>query len=136
MRPGELIPQLRERRDERHVDVAGAAWLILGGLFKKVVISSYLAAEIVDPVSATRSPGAPDALFGIVGYAIVIYADFSGYTDIAIGTAKLLGFRFPKNFDRPYAARSIQRLLASLAHDALPVAARLPVHPAGREPDG
>ena len=109
VRPGELIPQLRERRDERHVDVAGAAWLILGGLFKKVVISSYLAAEIVDPVFGdpfTRS--APDALFGIVGYAIVIYADFSGYTDIAIGIAKLLGFRFPKNFDRPYAARSIQ----------------------------
>ena len=109
VRPGELIPQIQERRDERHVDVAGAAWLILGGLFKKVVVSSYLAAQIVDPVFGdpfTRS--APDALFAILGYAIVIYADFSGYTDIAIGVAKLLGFRFPKNFDRPYAARSIQ----------------------------
>jgi alginate O-acetyltransferase complex protein AlgI len=109
VRPNELIPQLRERRDERHVDVAGAAWLILGGLFKKVVVSSYLAAQIVDPVfgdPAQRS--APDALFGILGYAIVIYADFSGYTDIAIGVAKLLGFQFPRNFDRPYAARSIQ----------------------------
>jgi D-alanyl-lipoteichoic acid acyltransferase DltB (MBOAT superfamily) len=109
VRPSELIPQLQERRDERHVDVAGAAWLILGGLFKKVVVSSYLAAQIVDPVFGdpfTRS--APDALFGIVGYAIVIYADFSGYTDIAIGVAKLLGFRFPRNFDQPYAARSIQ----------------------------
>ena len=109
VRPIELIPQLVERRDERHVDVAGAAWLILGGLFKKVVVSSYLAAQIVDPVfgdPARRS--AADALFGILGYAIVIYADFSGYTDIAIGVAKLLGFRFPRNFDRPYAARSIQ----------------------------
>ena len=109
IRANELIPQLRERRDERHVDVAGAAWLILGGLFKKVVVSSYLAAQIVDPVfgdPAQRS--APDALFGILGYAIVIYADFSGYTDIAIGVAKLLGFQFPRNFDRPYAARSIQ----------------------------
>jgi D-alanyl-lipoteichoic acid acyltransferase DltB (MBOAT superfamily) len=109
VRPNELIPQLRERRDERHVDVAGAAWLILGGLFKKVVVSSYLATQIVDPVfgdPAQRS--APDALFGILGYAIVIYADFSGYTDIAIGVAKLLGFQFPRNFDRPYAARSIQ----------------------------
>jgi alginate O-acetyltransferase complex protein AlgI len=109
VRPGELIPQIRERRDERHVDVAGAAWMILGGLFKKVVVSSYLAAQIVDPVFGdpfTRS--APDALFAILGYAIVIYADFSGYTDIAIGIAKLLGFRFPKNFDRPYAASSIQ----------------------------
>ena len=109
VRPGELIPQIQERRDERHVDVAGAAWMILGGLFKKVVVSSYLAAQIVDPVFGdpfTRS--APDALFAILGYAIVIYADFSGYTDIAIGIAKLLGFRFPKNFDRPYAASSIQ----------------------------
>jgi D-alanyl-lipoteichoic acid acyltransferase DltB (MBOAT superfamily) len=109
VRPNELIPQLRERRDERHVDVAGAAWLILGGLFKKVVVSSYLAAQIVDPVfgdPAQRS--APDAFFGILGYAIVIYADFSGYTDIAIGVAKLLGFQFPRNFDRPYAALSIQ----------------------------
>jgi len=109
VRPNELIPQLRERRDERHLDVAGAAWLILGGLFKKVVVSSYLATQIVDPVfgdPAQRS--APDALFGILGYAIVIYADFSGYTDIAIGVAKLLGFQFPRNFDRPYAARSIQ----------------------------
>ena len=109
VRPHELIPQLRERRDERHVDVAGAAWLILGGLFKKVVISSYLAAQIVDPVFGDPSPrSAPDALFGILGYAIVIYADFSGYTDIAIGIAKLLGFQFPRNFDRPYAAVSIQ----------------------------
>jgi alginate O-acetyltransferase complex protein AlgI len=109
VRPGELIPQLRERRDERHVDVAGAAWLILGGLFKKVVVSSYLAAQIVDPVFGdpfTRS--APDALFGIMGYAIVIYTDFSGYTDMAIGVAKMLGFTFPRNFDRPYSARSIQ----------------------------
>jgi D-alanyl-lipoteichoic acid acyltransferase DltB (MBOAT superfamily) len=109
VRPNELIPQLRERRDERHVDVAGAAWLILGGLFKKVVVSSYLTTQIVDPVfgdPAQRS--APDALFGILGYAIVIYADFSGYTDIAIGVAKLLGFQFPRNFDRPYAARSFQ----------------------------
>jgi alginate O-acetyltransferase complex protein AlgI len=109
VRPAELIPQLRERRDERHVDVAGAAWLILGGLFKKVVVSSYLAAQIVDPVFGDPfARSAPDALFAIVGYAIVIYADFSGYTDIAIGIAKLLGFQFPRNFDRPYAARSIQ----------------------------
>jgi alginate O-acetyltransferase complex protein AlgI len=109
VRPHELIPQLRERRDERHVDVAGASWLILGGLFKKVVVSSYLAAQIVDPAFGDPAElSAFDALFAILGYAIVIYADFSGYTDIAIGIAKLLGFRFPRNFDRPYAAASIQ----------------------------
>jgi D-alanyl-lipoteichoic acid acyltransferase DltB (MBOAT superfamily) len=109
VRPNELIPQLQERRDERHVDVAGASWMILGGLFKKVVVSSFLATQIVDPAFGDPAAlSAADAVFAILGYAIVIYADFSGYTDIAIGIAKLLGFRFPKNFDRPYAAASIQ----------------------------
>ncbi|MGZ8614074.1 MAG: MBOAT family O-acyltransferase [Actinomycetota bacterium] len=109
VRPDELIPQLQVRRDPRHLDVAGSAWLIFGGLFKKVVISSYLATTIVDPVFGDPSrQSAIDAIFGIVGYAVVIYADFSGYTDIAIGVAKLLGFQFPQNFDRPYSARSLQ----------------------------
>ena len=109
VRPNELIPQLDVRRDPRHVDVAGAAWLIFGGLFKKVVISSFLASAIVDPVFGDPARhSALEALFAIWGYAIVIYADFSGYTDIAIGVAKLLGFQFPQNFDRPYSARSLQ----------------------------
>jgi len=109
VRPEELIPQLGVRRDPRHVDVAGASWLIVGGLFKKVVVSSFLAASIVEPVFGDPAAYyAIDTLFGIVAYAIVIYADFSGYTDIAIGVAKLLGFRFPQNFDRPYTARSLR----------------------------
>jgi D-alanyl-lipoteichoic acid acyltransferase DltB (MBOAT superfamily) len=109
VRPDELIPQLDVRRDQRHLDVAGAGWLILGGLFKKVVISSYLTSEIVEPVFGDPSRhSALDVLVGVWGFAVVIYADFSGYTDIAIGVAQLLGFRFPQNFDRPYVARSIQ----------------------------
>jgi alginate O-acetyltransferase complex protein AlgI len=109
VRPGELIPQLDVRRDPRHIDVSGAAYLIFGGLFKKVVISSYLAAAIVDPVFA--DPGrhsSLEVLFAVWGYAVVIYADFSGYTDIAIGIAQLLGFQFPQNFNRPYSAVSLQ----------------------------
>ena len=109
VRPNELIPQLDVRRDPRHVDVGGAAWLIFGGLFKKVVVSSFLASAIVDPVFGDPARHrAVEALFAVWGYAIVIYADFSGYTDIAIGVAKLLGFQFPQNFDRPYTARSLQ----------------------------
>lgn len=109
VRPHELIPQLDMRRDPRHVDVAGAAWLIFGGLFKKVVISSFLTSAIVDPVFGNPARhSALEALFAIWGYAVVIYADFSGYADIAIGVAKLLGFQFPQNFDRPYSARSLQ----------------------------
>ena len=109
VRPNELIPQFEHRQDARHVDVVGAGWLILGGLFRKVVIANTLATAIVDPVFGDPSRrSALDAIAGLVAYAVVIYCDFSGYTDIAIGVAKLLGFDFPQNFDRPYSARSIQ----------------------------
>jgi len=109
VRGDELIPQLIRPRDPRRVDFARGALLILGGLFKKVVISSYVATTIVDPVFA--DPGrhaALEVLLAIYGYAVVIYADFSGYTDIAIGIAALMGYRFPQNFNRPYIARSLQ----------------------------
>ena len=109
VRGDELIPQLRTVRNPRRVDFSRGAFLILGGLFKKVVISSYLATTIVDPVFA--DPGrhaALEVLLAVYGYAVVIYADFSGYTDIAIGVATLLGYRFPQNFNRPYVARSLQ----------------------------
>jgi D-alanyl-lipoteichoic acid acyltransferase DltB (MBOAT superfamily) len=109
VRPDELIPQLDVRRDARHVDVVDAGWLILGGLFKKVVIANYLAGAIVDPVFGEPTRHASlEVGVAIVAYAVQIYCDFSGYTDIAIGVAKMLGFRFPQNFDRPYSARSIQ----------------------------
>jgi D-alanyl-lipoteichoic acid acyltransferase DltB (MBOAT superfamily) len=109
VRPAELSPQFDEQRDPRHVDVTGALWLIMGGLFKKVVLANFLAGAIVDPVFGDPSRrSAVDAIVGLVGYAVQIYCDFSGYTDIAIGIAKLLGFDFPQNFDRPYAARSVQ----------------------------
>src|SRR6185312_12652666 len=109
VRPGELIPQLDIQRDPRHLDIVGAGWLILGGLFKKVVIANYLAGAIVDPVFGEPTRHASlEVGVAIVAYAVQIYCDFSGYTDIAIGVAKMLGFQFPRNFDRPYAARSIQ----------------------------
>jgi alginate O-acetyltransferase complex protein AlgI len=109
VRPNELIPQLDVPRNPRNVDVAGAAWLIFGGLFKKVVIADALATSIVDPLFGDPSRhSATDAIVGLTAYAVQIYCDFSGYTDIAIGLAKLLGFRFPQNFDRPYSARSVQ----------------------------
>jgi alginate O-acetyltransferase complex protein AlgI len=110
VRPDELIPQLDVRRDQRDIDVANAGWLILGGLFKKIVISSYLSTAIVGPVfdGDPSRHSALDVIVGVWAFAVVIYADFSGYTDIAIGVAQLLGFRFPQNFDRPYTAVSIQ----------------------------
>jgi D-alanyl-lipoteichoic acid acyltransferase DltB (MBOAT superfamily) len=84
-------------------------WMIMGGLFKKVVVSSYVSTAIVQPVfSAPSAHSAPEVIFAAWGYAVQIYCDFSGYTDIAIGLAILLGVRFPVNFDAPYTARNLQ----------------------------
>jgi alginate O-acetyltransferase complex protein AlgI len=109
VRGSELLPQIRRRRDPASIDFSRAAWLIASGLFKKVVISSYVASAIVDPVfGAPSQHSSLEILFAVYGYAVQIYADFSGYTDIAIGIALLLGFRFPANFDSPYTARDLQ----------------------------
>ena len=109
VRPGELIPQIAVPRDPQRVDTSRAFYLIATGLFKKVVIANYLASHIVDQVfGAPGQHSSLEILIGIYGYAVQIYADFSGYTDIAIGLALLLGFTFPRNFDSPYAAVSLQ----------------------------
>jgi len=109
VRGNELLPQLRRRRDADAIDYSRALWLILGGLFKKVVISSYVSSAIVVPVfTAPSQHSALESIFAAWGYAVQIYCDFSGYTDIAIGLALLLGIRFPINFDAPYTARNLQ----------------------------
>jgi alginate O-acetyltransferase complex protein AlgI len=109
VRGQELLPQIRTRRDPRRIDYSGAVYLIFSGLFKKIVISNFLASAIVDPVfGAPGQHSGVEILFAIYGYAVQIYADFSGYTDIAIGVAMLLGVQFPENFDAPYSARSLQ----------------------------
>jgi D-alanyl-lipoteichoic acid acyltransferase DltB (MBOAT superfamily) len=108
VRARELLPQLAARRDPRRVDATLAFWLISAGLFKKVVIASYLA-ESADALFAfPHEHGGLEALICVYAYALQIYADFSGYTDMAIGIALLLGFRFPANFDAPYSATSLQ----------------------------
>jgi len=108
VRAAEFSPQLTAAVPP-FVPQAEAFRLILGGLFKKVVISSYLASEIVDPVFANpEQHSSLELVFATYAYAIQIYADFSGYTDIAIGCALLLGFRFPQNFNSPYIALSLQ----------------------------
>ncbi|RMH72849.1 MAG: MBOAT family protein, partial [Actinomyces sp.] len=109
VRATELLPELRHRRPPEGVELGRAALLIGRGLFKKLVIADFLSHAIVTDVFANPSAhGALDVLGGIYGYAVQLYADFSGYTDMAIGIALLLGFRFPRNFDRPYAAVSVQ----------------------------
>jgi alginate O-acetyltransferase complex protein AlgI len=109
VRGSELLPQLESPRDPRQVDTSRAFYLIATGLFKKVVIANYLATHIVDEVfGAPVQHSSLETLVGVYAYAVQIYADFSGYTDMAIGLALLLGFKFPQNFDSPYTAVSVQ----------------------------
>ena len=109
VRATEFMPQLRfEARPDR-AEVAHAVRLIGRGMFKKVVIADFLTRAVVkDAFESPGEHGALDILAGIYGYAVQIYADFSGYTDMAIGIALLMGFRFPRNFDVPYVSDSIQ----------------------------
>jgi D-alanyl-lipoteichoic acid acyltransferase DltB (MBOAT superfamily) len=109
VRGSELLPQLERPRDSREVDTSRAFSLILGGLFFKVVIANHLATHIVDETfAAPNRHSSLEMLIGVYGYAVQIFADFFGYTAIAIGVALLLGFRFPQNFDAPYTAVSLQ----------------------------
>ncbi|MCP4222914.1 MAG: MBOAT family protein [Actinomycetia bacterium] len=108
VRATDMAPQISRRPDPRSIPAGEAFWLIGQGLIKKVVISSYLAANLVDPVfDVPGDYSRSEVLLAMYGYAIQIYADFSGYTDIAIGCALLLGFRFPQNFNAPYRALSV-----------------------------
>ena len=109
VRAHEFLPQLESPRNPRKVAVGAAVALIILGLVKKVAVADSLAREIVDPVfGVPQAYAAPDVWLATYAYAVQIYCDFSGYTDIAIGTALLLGFVFPQNFDRPYRAASIR----------------------------
>jgi alginate O-acetyltransferase complex protein AlgI len=109
VRASELLPQLESPRDPRKVDTSRAFVLILSGLFLKVVIANHLATHIVDDVfAAPNEHSSLEVLTAVYGYAVQIFADFCGYTNIAIGVALLLGFQFPQNFNSPYAAVSLQ----------------------------
>jgi alginate O-acetyltransferase complex protein AlgI len=109
VRAREFLPQLATPRDPRNVAVGAGISLIALGLVKKVAVADYLAREVVDPVfGVPEAYAAPDVALAIYAYAAQIYCDFSGYTDIAIGLALLMGFVFPQNFDRPYRAASFR----------------------------
>ena len=109
VRAREFLPQIALPRDPRDVAVGSGVLLIALGLIKKVVIADFLARNVVDPVFAVpEAYHAGDAWLAVYAYAAQIYCDFSGYTDIAIGLALLMGIVFPRNFNRPYRAASFQ----------------------------
>jgi D-alanyl-lipoteichoic acid acyltransferase DltB (MBOAT superfamily) len=109
VRAADFLPQLhREPRTGREEFRSGLL-LVFRGLFKKVVLADLLAVFAVDAVFA--DPGrfsSLELLFALYGYAFQIYNDFSGYSDVAIGAGRMLGYEFPKNFDRPYLARNVR----------------------------
>ncbi len=104
----DLAPQLTGRREGPAAFAEGARRFVLG-LGKKVLIADTLAipANLAFGLGVDRlAPGL--AWFGLACYTLQIFFDFSGYTDIAIGLGRMLGFRFMENFDAPYAARSLR----------------------------
>jgi len=109
VRASDLLPQFdRTPRLTRAMATHGLL-LIVWGLFKKTVIASEISVNLVDPVFFDPSAfGAIDIAAAVYGYAVQIYCDFSAYSDMAIGIAALLGYSFPRNFDQPYRASSMQ----------------------------
>ena len=99
-----LAPQIMNPRHITHSQIREGLWLCLWGLTKKVVIADNVA-TIVDQVFGNQAgQGGMMTLFAILAFTVQIYCDFSGYTDIARGLAKLMGIELPRNFNLPYLA--------------------------------
>ncbi|MGE5679380.1 MAG: MBOAT family O-acyltransferase [Bacillota bacterium] len=103
-----FLPQLKEKLVIPESYVGKGVLLIISGLFKKAIIADYISSNFVDRIfeMPERFTGLEN-LLGVYSYALQIYCDFSGYSDIAIGIALLLGFRLMNNFDSPYQASSV-----------------------------
>jgi alginate O-acetyltransferase complex protein AlgI len=108
-RVSELIKQMRQPFALSQTEGGRAFLLIASGLVKKLLVADFLSENVVNRVfdTPTLYSGA-EVLFGVYGYALQIYFDFSGYTDIAMGVSQLLGIVVPDNFNRPYWSQSIQ----------------------------
>lgn len=105
VRASELLPQLDTRPRLSRADVDFAIFRIVKGLLKKVVLGDFIAVFLADQVFASpQDYSSLENLLALYAFTLQIYADFSGYSDIAIGTARLFGIRIPENFDRPYRA--------------------------------
>jgi D-alanyl-lipoteichoic acid acyltransferase DltB (MBOAT superfamily) len=108
VRAADFLPQLRQRLSVTVEDVNFAAYRVSKGLLKKVLLGDYIAANFTDLVFSTPEQySSLENLLALYAFTLQIYADFSGYSDIAIGIARLLGFRLNENFDRPYQAQHI-----------------------------
>jgi alginate O-acetyltransferase complex protein AlgI len=108
VRASEFIPQLYKPYRLSRVAFGLAVFWILNGLLKKMFLADYLAVNFIDRVFSNPAAFSGfENLAALFGYSLQVYADFSGYTDIAIGVAALLGFALPLNFNSPYKARHV-----------------------------
>ena len=108
VRARDFIPQIRRPLFVSDEMFGTGIFLIIAGLFKKAVISDYISVNFVERIfDQPDLYSGLENLLAVYGYTLQIYCDFSGYSDMAIGIALLLGFQFPKNFDNPYRSSSI-----------------------------
>lgn len=102
-----FTPQIHKPTQVSKVDFDAATFMILKGLVKKMIFADYIAAHFLDRVfDAPEMYSGFTNIMALIGYSLQIYGDFSGYTDIAIGLALLMGFKLPQNFNSPYKAKN------------------------------
>jgi len=108
VRAADFIPQISQPYRLESEDIGKGMYLIISGLFKKVVVSDFIYLNFVQYIfdDPSRHTGL-ECLLGVYGYALVIYCDFSGYSDMAIGIARWTGFKIPPNFETPYQSANI-----------------------------
>lgn len=111
-RPDNLIPQLREAHPWSTPDAIKGAKHMLVGFFKKVCVADLLSTAVDSVYNSPEEAGSLAIAIATVLFAIQIYCDFSGYTDIAIGCSRIMGIRLMKNFDHPYSATTIKEFWA------------------------
>jgi D-alanyl-lipoteichoic acid acyltransferase DltB (MBOAT superfamily) len=108
VRAADFLPQLENNQGFTGAHIMEGLFLVIRGLFKKIMIADVLALHVVDPAFASpHTFSSTFLLISLIAYSFQVYADLSGYTDIALGTGRMLGYRLPINFNRPYLATSI-----------------------------
>lgn len=107
VRAKDMLPQIKANPIATHAMVSQGLLLIITGLIKKVIIADYISGNFVDRIFENPNLYSGfENLMGTLGFTLQIYCDFSGYSDMAIGIALLLGFRFADNFNAPFKARN------------------------------
>jgi D-alanyl-lipoteichoic acid acyltransferase DltB (MBOAT superfamily) len=108
VRANEFLPQLHTAPRLSAARMEEGMFLVFKGLVKKVVLGDWIAAQLTDAIFASPEQyTSAELLLALYAFTLQLYADFSGYSDIAIGVAKLLGYEMPENFDRPYQAKNV-----------------------------